>query len=1267
MDSKLIKEILLNKNLNKKDNNKRKSFTRENQENDKEFLKIWDLNPSFHDINHSRTSFQILFMVFSSFFYFITSFLLIGSVMFSVILSSLELLLFFVLFRDYFLLANKKENLFSKSLHKDFIYWAINSENRMFFITNKIGGRTTGIKGFRIDLLPENVEGNMKGFINALYSNNIPFTLQIVQNPLLTDNNKNSKAFRLSIYLFVFHSFIKKPSVKCLKEASSILEFYSIGIQNSFISNFHHSRLAILELNELLCAIRTLFLKTSLPQNDNFEVDGVEIINLKKFLKRLFFIITYLALMSLILSLLKYSPIFILMSIIIGSSLFLILIKGELIILLSKDNILKSSLIKFLNPFKGIRLFKLRNISDVIFFTQDDSILGGIKLFQLNQILHPPYCLVNKFYQPLIKFKLSYSTSFTSIPIDFLTFYKRGRKFLKDDLKMRYLNDFNDKIKINNWLMMRLGAWKNFFLISISRALYINDNIGIAIEKVASLLQKDEMIIESAFNQAYKNFSLKKLNDGSLFPGFQLCSFKNNNYRENGTHLTYNILQGAELAEMIKFPNEFIKGIESKIASEFNSPTYLENYITIGNVINTEYLEEECPAGLTLEQTRSLILLNGTQKARTFALMKIAKELIDKGHSLIIFDFTGDWTKFLNHFVKKRKKLEIIHFKYGKNYLIEIFNSQIKNEDENTEYLNMVYDALSLCFKMNKREISTLRTLVKKDLIPLMQISEISKDLKDNNSLDIDPATIDSVVSTLNEFNLSDSMFFFKKDKGNILPLKPHEFIKIDKSIIIDLSNLYSMDKKSLVSLLIISKIIQYLNKGLPYRKKSIILPEIENIFHAQFLDKYNEPKFSSISNFLDPLLNSEIGMIFSAARVNHLHPTIFNYVENIITFKTTNIKDWQVLKNLMGLEEIHGTGYYSKNRNEAYQMRYIAMMRQNEAVMHRSDIFSPFPININYDEFEQASKMNMNEIISYMKNLGYDLRDSEREILKLIKPTLIEKDLEEYHIYAETIIKFLKMIKKLEKIGVWNDIRLKEELGKFLYPELSRSMKKKRNIREVRDKIFNKLIYHEYLIGSSQTQASGMETPMISYKVNEKKFNKILDEYDKMRSKNIPQDFSIEIIQDETENLQEDIDNLIFKNINNDELKDLLLNSLISELHGFFQWNLYKIYLEIEKKNYETAINLGKKLTREFLEGVFEQFMNASGQRIKINFSSFLEILSSMESFPFSIKTILNFINENGINNDEIKDSLEPICLELYHKLVEFYDKMNIFIKLNG
>ena len=149
-------------------------------------------------------------------------------------------------------------------------------------------------------------------------------------------------------------------------------------------------------------------------------------------------------------------------------------------------------------------------------------------------------------------------------------------------------------------------------------------------------------MIEHAFTTKFINSSVEHLRGKTLLPALRLEVLKTKDFWLNGTHLTCALFQGTELEQLTHVSNVFKKGVETRIAAEFNSPLRMDNLISIGKSINTEFIEHEITAGFTLEQLHSLLITNGTQKNRELLVMKIVRELIKERYPSVLFDQIGE-------------------------------------------------------------------------------------------------------------------------------------------------------------------------------------------------------------------------------------------------------------------------------------------------------------------------------------------------------------------------------------------------------------------------------------------------------------------------------------------------------------------------------------------------------------------------------------------------------------------------------------------------
>ncbi|GAG56314.1 unnamed protein product, partial [marine sediment metagenome] len=171
---------------------------------------------------------------------------------------------------------------------------------------------------------------------------------------------------------------------------------------------------------------------------------------------------------------------------------------------------------------------------------------------------------------------------------------------------------------------------------------------------------------------------------------------KNKFIRREGSYLPYTLIQGVVLSNINKIMDELKKSIKTQVAAEFNTPLNLQNQIIVGNTINTEFCREEIPFGFKLNQVRNLLINGGTNSQRDNIAMKIISELVKGEIPSIIFDFKGNYSKIINSFSKTQFKNNFHYFKLGQSFQISLLKSDIKNNLDNTKYLDYVYECLGM-------------------------------------------------------------------------------------------------------------------------------------------------------------------------------------------------------------------------------------------------------------------------------------------------------------------------------------------------------------------------------------------------------------------------------------------------------------------------------------------------------------------------------------------------------------------------------------------
>ena len=1174
-------------------------------------------------------------------------------------------------------LAYKSPNPFKK-----YNFWQYDLEKSIIFLTSLREQVLTGIKLFQVNILPENVKANLDRFISAMASQYIPFSYQVIQKPILSslkeeDISLTDQRFQTILYFSLFYDLSGRVTLIKLQKITEKLNRYSISLKNNFLANFHHYKVVELEGIDLANALCTFILKKKnasiehkaanlqeeniLPSQDLIRSESFRQKESFSFLLNVIFISVILISIAFLFILLHIPLILILgLSFLIGA-LFIYYWAPQIFpLILNRSLFAKSSqILQKIDIFSDVHFFKARGV-DTIFYETKDGFIGGIKQINLSYATAPVIALPYKFYQAIIQQGINFAYTFQALPTSYEKFTNHFSHYLNKKEWTRMRNQLTNAALESNWLGQRKGIWRTMMTVSSSYTI-VAPKISIEIvELIENVLQRNITILQNAFMSNFSNCHFVLLKSKRLETGILFEALKNNRFRRDGSHLSYLLFQGTSLSALIWISDLFKKGLETKIATEFNSPLQLESFITMGQTINTETLNQEVPVGLTKVQLDNLLITNGKFIQQQLISMKIVVELVKKQYPSLIFDFTGEWTRLIHQFQGTPHEDSFLFYKIGKTFNLDLVHSGIaKYDPNNLDYLDYMLEGYRLVFKKDDRTIEVFRNTLMKNLDQGSELSSstvaLNMDQKPNWLKRQEPA-INSVIDFIHEFTREEmnlfSMLIPSTKTQNIIK----ELLPSEKTIIIDLSFVNGLDKKVFLMLVILAKIIHYANNGITFIQKSIILPHIDIAFDANFVDK--NIHYGKINKFFEPLRKFGFGLICLASQIRYLHSSLFADFDNVISFKATDARDIATLKNVMGLDAVHGTGIYSKTRNESYQVKYLMNMRFKEALMKRDDIYQPFPIETDWDLIEKSGIMTWDEIVAYMRQQGYDLESAERRLIAQTKKTIFQKDFGEYANCIEPIIAFLGDLRTIDQIGNLFAETIKKELKTRLDIKLSQLSQDNKRKKHMRDDIFKILLKHEYLKEHHPAQASGSESVRTSYYVGPQ-FDLALEDYINIKNQ-IPPD--IEIIQKESEyapNLPGSITSK--SSIDPFKLKEMIARQIGDTLI----LDLFEIYRAINHKDYRMGLEKAKNFISHFIFQLYNDYYDVDYLITKKDLDDFIFDITNSKNFPFNYEEFRDYMTlcEQISFND---NDLEKVILTLYKQLETFHNKIKSYIYSN-
>ncbi len=1253
--------------------------------------------------------FKRLLVIVVGLFYLIFIVLITFNLTFALFIMGLYYLCFCIIFHDEFFRFSRIIHYKSANPFKDIQFWQFAYDDTLILMTNSRTQYTSGVKIFQVKVLPENVKANINRFISALAATYVPFSYQIVQQPLRsslkTDAKEISKQrFQTIIYFSLFYDIHGKLTPAKIRILVEKINNYAISLKNTFLSNFHHYQISLLTGKALQSALYTFLIKkpfipteksvnedeqnSSMEPEDSSEIVPPKHINIVPPLSfslvlKLFFIIAMLVSIDFFLSLLDILlPYRVLFSILIGG-FFLIQFVPQLFLFLPIFNRNKVILeddqeIVFLDLFNEVKFFKIPRIKTTIFYQTEDGYIGGIKQMKLSYATPPIIALPYKFYQAVIQQGIEFAYTIQLLPISYDQFTDNYSSFLNQKLWKYMQKVLDTPAKQNNWLAGHRGLWRTMLTLSCSHSVMVSDASIEFLEHIERKLEQNMNILCNAFMTNVSNCHFVPLSSQALEMGIIFEMFKSNRIRREGTHLHHVIFQGVTLPAFIWLSDMFKKGLETKIATEFNSPLHLENFIAVGSTINTETLQSEILAGFTKTQLDNLLITNGKLEQQNLLVQQIVGELVKKQYPMIVFDFVGNYSRLIRQFEGTPFADSFLYYKLGKTFNLDLVHSGIKHDPNNLEYLDYMFEAYANCFKKDDRTLEVFKNSLMRSLERGTDISSTTIALGLSSEPDWlhkqEPGAL-SVMNFFKEFSREGNSFFHLNSVISSSHSIIEELLTNKRTIIIDLSLPNGLEKKSFLMFVIIAKCIHYINNGESFIPKCLVLPHIDLTFDAFFIDK--NMRYGRIGKFFDPLQKHGFGLIATTSQVRYLHSNLFTYFENFVSFKAIDSRDIKTLKNLMGLDNVHGTGIFSKTRNEPYQVQYLMSMRFNEALIKRNDIYQPFPIETDWKEVLSNSPLTWDEIVGYMKKQGYDLEYAVKKLIAETKKTIFEKDFGNYSYLIEPTISFLSDLRTMDQIGNLYAETIKKELKVRLDTKLSELTQDKKKKRKIRDDLFSIFLKHGYLEEHHPSQASGSESVRTSYFVGPQ-FDKALDDFIKVK-KQIPAE--MEILQQESDisnksliDIPQPSNNLLMKDnsisspkkiiesaLNQLKLKEVMARAIGDTL--FF--DLFEIFRAMSHKDYRTGLEIVKQYLDHFIFQVYNNYYKVDYVITKEDLDQFIVDMTHTKGFPYSNENFNEFLDLcRGISFQE--DNLEQIIKNAYEQLELFHNTIKDYIYSN-
>lgn len=1257
-------------------------------ENASNYLNIWKRSPSFNDVNSDLAAVKVGCVGLLLGAVMFLSYMVFKNLVLSIMAAITCAVLFLLSFHDQLFCLKNFLSLKLRSASRidpfeDLRFWMIGSKRDVLLYENVKDKMTVGVKIFRVKVVAENVEPNYLSFLKGLANNDIPFTYQVIQQPLvgstssknspLMNMNESIESLRTVIYFCTFHD-IKGTNKREIGYLLDVLDMFAASLESGFKSNYRHHEIKLLKGNRLINGFRVMFTR-SVPENEETarKQPNRPSHAIHSAVKSSFLVMTSLYLFLLLERLGVIS--FLAIAFLIGFTIaFTWLFWRELLFAFSRASRFRDSGIIHVQPFEGVEWYHYRRAPECLFTLVDKKLLIGTKIFNHNYIIPPfldtrglPIAKITKFMEAIVPARIPVSFTCQMAPVRFSTLHEKGWNCLLERIQDQMVQH-DDALSQETFMKYRYGIFRTIITMGIHEVLPVKKYSLKHASRVEWALRESEMKVMASFAMNMDTHKGMMLGGTRLISGYLFESLKSKFFRVNGSHLGYLFIQGAYLARLIEIFPDFKKGLKSKIAAEFNAPLSLENVITIGHSINTEFHSKEIKAGFRKNQAGNVLITGGSLDSREMVMMKLALELVRARVPCIAFDFSGEWSRLLSYFKGSMHDEAIDYFALGSSFTLDPFTSGIPYDQNNADYLNYMFESLSLVFQKDEHEMEAFKAQVRNAANSLNSDGTMS--MMKEDVVNAQPwekkGGEDAFVNFFDQFPSKDmGSLSLSGEESESITVK--EFVDTDATIIIDLSSLKDLRKKVFSTLVIIAKIIHHVESEKPYHEKILFFPQVDAAFNAQFIKRTGN--HGKIDAFIEPLKKMGFGLVAVTESISHVHPHVYPYFRNYIALKTTEREDISRIEKLMNFRALHGRGIYGKERNEAFQLEYLTTMKPWEMIIKRSDVEQPFPLKLDAKVLAMTPVMKKNEIVEFMRGHGHDMERSEQNIIDKAKKSLFRKNFDYYFAFIEEIIEFMEAMKTIQGVSGNYKNTLKEELLKFITPRAIKILgtgKKKSKVITFRNDIFNILLKHDYLVENHPLHASGSESIRTSYCVGPQYEKALAEHRAEKNQENEP--YHYELVS-RGDSVGDKGGKDIISNNGSEESRDAveLRTILASELGAMFD-TLFRVHLALKNGRVHDA----RKLERDILKELFERIycrLNGNGME-DLPAEKQLELLTacltSMEGFPVTEEALLTLMDECAKINHSI-DNPEQDTRTLYHKLDAFFSALSTRLSGKG
>jgi len=462
------------------------------------------------------------------------------------------------------------------------------------------------------------------------------------------------------------------------------------------------------------------------------------------------------------------------------------------------------------------------------------------------------------------------------------------------------------------------------------------------------------------------------------------------------------------------------------------------------------------------------------------------------GLPYLVFDFRGTYSSLLHGIKDQPTKEKLRLYKIGKNYSMDLFQSENPKKDNEDAYLSALCDCFEIAYCLSGTETTIMKKLMLKlaqstainEQIDLAKIHGTLYTLGSNFSRD----NLEAISTIFDRLNTDKNIYAFRVNNSGAF--KFSDVIFGANTIILDFSDL-ELHEKILASLVFMAKMNHYAKA---YRTPDLSklgdgtigdtgLSEADMVKHivvmnepVELLAKPFSPRINPIGKFSEMAITLKqlgFGIMLKCRNSGKVADRINDITPNHLSLRTANNEDIHAVYTLLGLDEFHNGESDSKFRKSSYQKDYLQKQGSYSAVLKRDDYAYPFPIELNISPIMKLKRASEEMMLNHMESLGYNPNAAEASLLKNATKTKLEKDFAKFSILIPKIITFFDEVNVSTDISGLSRKKCLIILKNHVHDTLMSFYGNDALARQLRVEIIDICIQHDYL---EQSYDSGFD-----------------------------------------------------------------------------------------------------------------------------------------------------------------------------------------------